>query len=312
MAELWQVLFEPFGYPFMARALVLMLVLSVVAGIVGLFVNLRRLEFLGDGLVHAVFPGVVIGFAISGSAGLFPGGVIAAVIAAVVLTLISRRAVPGDAGVAVVLTSLFSIGVIVVSRQEDYVGQLSQLLFGHVLTLNDADVAITVAISGIALVMVLATAKEQLLRAHDATAAEALGYRLIALDLVLNIAVALVVVAASRAFGTLLMLSLLIIPVAVARLVTRGLLGAALVAVVTGALGAWLGLVVSFAASVRGGVALPGSATVVLALLALFLVALLVAGARGLIDRRARVTRERAASALPRSSSMVQPTAGVR
>lgn len=273
-------LFAPFQLPFMARALAVLLVLAVAAGLLGAFANLRRLEFLSDGLVHAVFPGVVIGFATAGSDGLLVGGTVAAVIAAVVLTLVSRRGVPDDAAVAVVLTSMFSIGVIIVSRQTDYVGQLSELLFGRILTVTDADVAATVILAGAAALIVVLTAKEQFLRAFDRQGAEAAGYRVLALDLALNIALALVVVAASRALGTLLMLALLIVPAAIGRLASSRFLGLALVGILSIALAGWLGLAFSFDASVRAGVSLPGSATVVLALLALFLVALVLYGLR--------------------------------
>jgi zinc/manganese transport system permease protein len=271
-------LFAPFQLPFMARALAVMLVLAVAAGLLGAFANLRRLEFLSDGLVHAVFPGVVIGFAIAGSDGLLIGGTIAAVVAAVVLTLVSRRGVPDDAAVAVVLTSMFSIGVIIVSRQSDYVGQLSELLFGRILTLTDTDVVATALLAGIAVLLVLVTAKEQFLRAFDRQGTEAAGYRVLGLDLVLNVAIALVVVGASRALGTLLMLALLIIPAAIGRLASTRFTVITVVGIASIALSGWLGLALSFDASVYAGVNLPGSATVVLTLLAVFVIALALYG----------------------------------
>ena len=292
-------LIAPFQLPFMARALVVMLVLAVAAGLLGAFANLRRLEFLSDGLVHAVFPGVVIGFAIAGSGGLLVGGTIAAVIAAVVLTLVSRRGVPDDAAVAVVLTSMFSIGVIIVSRQSDYVGQLSELLFGRILTLTDADVAATAILAGVAVLLVVLTAKEQFLRAFDRQGAEAAGYRVLMLDLVLNVAIALVVVAASRALGTLLMLALLIIPAAIGRLASSRFGVITLVGIVSIALAGWLGLALSFDASVRAGVSLPGSATVVLTLLALFVIALALYGMR-----RAALRLRRRTDAVPIAAAL--------
>src|SRR5688500_19763567 len=83
-------LFSAFAIPFMGRALVVMLVLAVVAGIVGVLVNLRGLEFISDGLTHAVFPGLAIGLAVAGTSGLLPGAAIAALTGAVVLTLLAR------------------------------------------------------------------------------------------------------------------------------------------------------------------------------------------------------------------------------
>ncbi|WP_243844439.1 metal ABC transporter permease [Salinibacterium sp. ZJ454] len=286
MIDLGDLLIAPFQLPFMAGALTLMLILAVVAGVLGVFVTLRGLEFLSDGLVHAVFPGVVIGFAIAGQDGLFIGGLVAAVVAAVVLTLVSQRRVPSDSAVAVVLTSMFSIGVIIVSLESDYVGQLSQLLFGHILTVTAAEIVATAIVAVIALAIVAVTAKEQLLRAFDPQAAEAMGYNRLGYDLALNVAIALIVVAASQALGVLLVLALLIVPAGIARLLTQRLWLLAPISVLAIALAGWLGLSISFAASVYGGVSLPGGATVVLTLLMLFLLALAFWGIRSLANQR--------------------------
>lgn len=269
-------LIDPFALPFMAKALGVLLALSVVAGIIGVLVNLRALEFVSDGLVHAVFPGLVIGYVVSGREGLYVGAVVAAVIAAVVLTLVSRRAGSSDAPTAIVLTGMFSIGIIVVSTQSDYVGQLDQLLFGRLLTVTDADLVQTVIVSAIALVLVLVTLKGQVYRAFDVTGAAAAGYRVLGLDLVLNVAIALVVVAASNAVGNLLVLAVLIVPGAVGRLVA-GRIG--LIFAIAGAFAAltgWLGLSVAFGLSVGAGIPAPSGATVVLVVVAGYLVVLVV------------------------------------
>lgn len=293
-------LLAPFALPFMARALAVLLALAVVTGVVGVLVNLRGLEFISDGLTHAVFPGIAIGFVMGGRDGLFVGAVVTAVLAAVVLTFIARR-VASDAAIAIVLTGFFSIGVLVVSRGNDYAGSLDALLFGRLLTVTDADLWRTVALCALALVMVLVTLKGQLFRAFDARGSEASGYRPLAIDLVLNAAIALVVVAASSAVGNLLVLAVLIVPGALARLVSVRLAVLFPVAAVAAALAAWLGLAVGFQASVVGGLALPAGSTVVVTLVALYAVVLVVRlavdgigarGARASSEARTRVTVE--------------------
>jgi manganese/iron transport system permease protein len=272
--EVLDALFGAFALPFMARSLIVLVALSLVAGVVGVLVNLRGLEFISDGLAHAVFPGITIGFVWGGREGLFIGAMIAAVLAAVVLTLLVRSRVPADAAIAIVLTAMFSVGVIVVSRQSDYAGQLEQLLFGRLLTVTATEVALTVVICGLALLLVAVTLKEQVFRAFDRGAAEAAGYRVLALDVVLNVAIALVVVAASSAIGNLLVLAVLIVPAAVARLVTSRLRPLFAIAAGFAALAAWLGLSLGYGASVDAGVDLPSGATVVLVLVAGYAVAL--------------------------------------
>ena len=277
-----QWLIEPFALPFMARALGVLLALAVVAGLVGVLVNLRGLEFISDGLTHAVFPGIAIGFVWGGRDGLFLGAVITAIVAAAILTLITRSGVASDAAIAIVLTGFFSVGVLVVSRQSDYAGQLDALLFGRLLTVTDADLWRTVAVCAVAVVAVLATLPGQVFRAFDRRGSEAAGFRPLALDLTLNVAIALVVVAASSAVGNLLVLAVLIVPGAVARLVTLRLGALFPVAAVAAALAAWLGLAIGFGASVGGDVALPAGSTVVVTLVALYAVVL---GVRLVVDR---------------------------
>jgi len=268
-------LVDAFALPFMARALTVLVVLSLVAGLVGVLVNLRGLEFISDGLTHAVFPGIAIGFVWGGRDGLFMGAMLAALIAAVLLTLIMRRAVSSDAAIAIVFTAMFSVGVIVVSRQTNYVGQLEQLLFGRLLTVSATEVVQATVICAIALLLVGVTLKQQVFRAFDHTGSAAAGYRPVMLDIVLNVAIALVVVAASNAVGNLLVLAVLIVPGAVARLVTNRLWLLFPVAAIFAVLTAWVGLAIGYEASVNVGIDLPSGATVVLLLVAGYTVALL-------------------------------------
>jgi zinc/manganese transport system permease protein len=281
-------LFGAYALPFMGRALVVLLVLAVVAGVVGVLVNLRGLEFISDGLTHAVFPGLAIGLAVAGTAGLVPGAAVAALAGAVALTFLMRAGVASDAAVAVVLTATFSIGVLVVSRGTDYAAALEELLFGRVLTIAPVDVLPLVVVSLAAAVMVGVTLKQQLFRAFDASASRAAGDRGLMLDRVLNSAIALVVVAGASTVGALLVLALLIVPGAAARLVTRRLWWLFPAAAVVGAVSAWLGLSAGFAISVGAGVDLPAGSTVVAAFVALYAIILAV---RLTVDRAAAPRR---------------------
>jgi zinc/manganese transport system permease protein len=292
-------LFGAFALPFMARALIVMLVLAVVAGIVGVLVNLRGLEFISDGLTHAVFPGLAIGLALGGTAGLLPGAAIAALAAAVVLTWLDRAGITSDAAIAIVLTATFSIGVIVVSRSDDYAGELEALLFGRVLTIPPEEILPLIAVCLIAAGAVAITLKQQLFRAFDRSGSRAAGDSALALDLVLNAAVALVVVAAASTVGTLLVLALLIVPGAAARLMTERLWWLFPAAAGFAAVAAWLGLAAGFAGSTAGGVDLPAGSTVVAVFVVGYALVLLVHWVLG--RRRTRVLETRpSASGAPR------------
>ncbi len=265
-----------FALPFMGRALLVLIVLSIAAGVIGVFINLRGLEFLSDGLTHAVFPGLAAGFVFGGQGGVLIGALVAAAAATIVLTLMSNNRVTSDATTAIVLTAMFSIGVIIVSASPGRAGGLEQLLFGHLLTVTDSEAITTALVAGLALVLVLLTFRRQMFRAFDSEGSAAAGYHRVSTDLVLNIAIALVIVAASNAVGNLLVLAVLIVPGALSRLVTTKLGGLFAVAVGGALLASWLGLALGFNISVVGGVDVPAGATVALSFVALYGIALIV------------------------------------
>ena len=273
---------EIFTLPFMGRALVTVAILAVAAGVVGLFISFRELEFVSDGLVHAVFPGLVAGAALGGSAGLLPGAAIAAVLAAVLFTLVEQRGgVGSDAAIAVVLTGLFSLGVVLVSRQEGYVSQLQELLFGRLLTVTGPEVWQILVVAVVAAAIVLGTRRAQLFRAFDPAGFAAAGFRPLAADLSLGIAVALLVVAGVQALGVLMVIALLTVPMAASRLLTRRFALLVPVAVAVPLLAGVAGLWLSFGWSVGTGATVSPGAVVVLLLVGIYAAAALLRLARG-------------------------------
>ena len=283
-------LLDPFSSPFMQRALLEAVLLGVVGAVVSVFVVLRRLAFVSDVLTHTVFPGVVIGFLVAGTGGIVWGALVFAVLSAVLLTVLGARArVTEDASMAIVLTAFFALGVILVSRRSSFTTDLTAFLFGRILTVDRTQILVTAVLGAAVLLMLGLLGKELLLRAFDPAGAEARGYRVLVLDLVLNLAVALVVVAAVRAVGTVLVIALLVVPGAAGRLLSDRLAGITAAAIVVAALGGWLGLVASWQASVNHGLRLASGATVVLVLVALYGVAAGIAAVRSTRERSQRV-----------------------
>jgi manganese/iron transport system permease protein len=272
-------LLDPFAVPYMQRALVEVLVLGALAGAVGVFVVLRRLAFVGDALTHTVFPGVVIAHLLGQS--LLAGALAFGVLSAVLLTVLGRhRRVGADAALAILLTSFFSVGVVLVSRTRGFTSDLTVFLFGRVLAVDRTDLAQTLAVAAVVAVALVALRKELVLRAFDPDGAAAMGYRTGTLDLVLNLLIALVVVAAVEAVGTVLVIALMVVPAAAARLLADRVATMTVLACLLGATGGWLGLVVSYEVSVDHGVRLAAGATIVVVLVGLFLLAAAVAPLR--------------------------------
>ncbi|MEV7807100.1 metal ABC transporter permease [Microbispora sp. NPDC088329] len=284
--------FEPFQLPFMARALVELVLLGALAGTVGVLVLLRRLAFVSDTLTHTVFPGVVIGHLMAGDGGIFWGALAAGVVTAVLLTLLThRRRVSEDAALAMLLTTLFAVGVVVVSRQTGFTSDLTAFLFGRVLTVTETQLAQTAVVTVVVVALLAVLRRPLLLRAFDPEGARAAGVRVGLLDLVLNVAVALVVVAAVKAVGTILVIALLVVPAAAARGLSDRLVVIVPLACLVGASAGWLGLVVSYEASVGYGVRLASGATVVLVLVAMYG----LAHVAGFVRRKVGLSRARSA-----------------
>ena len=241
-------------FPFLFRPLVMVVLLGVVAGVIGVIVNLRSAEFSAEAMVHAVFPGIVAGAVYWGIDAIIPAASVVAVAAALVLTIVSHRSRRGEAseaGTAVVLTSFFSIGLILSLAKGDMSGQLEALMFGRLLEVTDLRLAQTVVVSALALTLMRLTWKEQVATAFDPVGARAAGLRVLALDLVLNAAIAAVVVAAATAVGTLLVIGMLTLPGTTGRVVARTVRGMVGTALLVGIGGGWLGLLLAIAPAPR-------------------------------------------------------------
>ena len=283
--------------PFFFRPLVMVVLLGVVAGVIGVIINLRSAEFSAEAMVHAVFPGIVAGAVYWGINAIIPAASVVAVAAALVLTIVSHRSRRGEAseaGTAVVLTSFFSIGLILSLAKGDMSGQLEALMFGRLLEVTDERLAQAFIVCAIALLLIVATWKEQVAYAFDRTGARASGLRLLALDLALNTAIAAAVVSASTAVGTLLVIGYLVIPGATARILVSRVRSMVAVAIAVGVGGGYLGVLLMTLPETLDKPISP-QATVALVMTAILLLAVGVAAAR---ERLRRVVRQ-ARSARP-------------
>ncbi|MDQ2827421.1 MAG: metal ABC transporter permease [Actinomycetota bacterium] len=279
-----RVLFDPFGAPFMARALVEVVLLGVLGGVLGVHLLLRRKAFVTEALQHTVFPGVAIAFVTGRS--LLVGALAAAVASVMLLHLLTRNErVDTDSALALLIATFFALGVVIVSRSDSFQSSLTALLFGRVLSVDARQVTETAVLVLLGLGVLVALHKELVFRAFDPAASAALGYPAARLDLLLDIVVAVAVVAAVRAVGTVLLVAFLVTPAAAGRLWCRRVpsmmvFGASLTAVC-----GWLGLAASYEGSVHHDLRLASGALVVVAITAGFLVVTLAGGIRTRLGR---------------------------
>ena len=204
--------------PFLFRPFLMLVTLGVVSGVVGVVVNLRRLEFNAEAMVHSVFPGVVAGAVFGGLDMIIPGAGLVGIVVAVVLTVVGKRGVhTSEAGTAVVLTSFFSLGSGLSLRLGDKSGQLEALMFGRLLEVTNQRLE------------------------------QSLIVNVLAIDLIINVAIAAVVIAAASAVGVLLVVGYLVVPGATARLLARTVRTMVIIAIVVGVAGGLIGMKIMLA-----------------------------------------------------------------
>ncbi|MFD2455027.1 metal ABC transporter permease [Corynebacterium mendelii] len=229
--------------PYLWRPFLMLVFLGVVAGLVGVIVNLRRLEFNAEATVHSVFPGIVAGAAYGGIEMIIPGAGITAVFVAIALTLAGRRGVKtSESGTAVVLTSFFSFGIVLSLAKRDMSGQLEALMFGRLLEVTESSLLESCLVCTIGLVIILASWKEQVFTAFDREGAQAAGINGLVVDLLVNCAIAAVVVSASTAVGVLLVIGYLVVPGATARLLVKRISLMIPVAIAVAVAGGYIGM----------------------------------------------------------------------
>jgi ABC-type Mn2+/Zn2+ transport system permease subunit len=254
-------LVHPWSYGFMQRAFLELLLVGLAGGVLGCWIVLYELSYSAESLAHSLFPGLVLA-ALAG----FPlvlGGAAGVLGAAAAVALASR--VPGidrDTAVAIVITSLFGLGVLLALAPASPPG-IESLLFGDLLGVSSADV-VTAAALAAAVLGGLAVLHRQLLAVgFDRRSAQALGGRPLLADLSLLALVAAATLIAVRGLGNLLVVAVLVGPAATARLVTRRLVVTMAVAAAIALACSVGGLYLSYYASTAGGASVAGLLVVV-------------------------------------------------
>ncbi|KAB1911658.1 anchored repeat-type ABC transporter permease subunit [Micromonospora sp. AMSO31t] len=266
---------------FLPKALAIAVMSSIVCGVVGCYVVLRGMAFIGDAVAHAVFPGIAVAFVLQGS--LVLGGAVAGVATALLIAIFSQnRRVKEDSLIGVFLVATFALGIVIISQAPGYAGSLQQFLFGSITGIPDRDLYLVAGAGLLILGLVLALHKEFVAVCLDREMSRSMGLPVFWLDIALYVLVTLAVVISLQTIGNILVLALLITPAAAARLLTDRLGVMMLLAPVIGGASAVVGLYLSWSYDT------PVGGTIVLVATAVFLTAWLLAPRHGLLVRRWR------------------------
>jgi manganese/iron transport system permease protein len=279
---------DPLAYGFMQRGLVAALLIGVVCAVMGTFVVLKGLAFIGDAVSHAAFPGLVIAYMLG--APLYLGGAIAAVGTSLAIGLVARRGrLRFDTSVGVLFAGTFAFGVLMFSTIKGYVTDLLGYLLGNVLGIGIGDLIQVAVLGAIVLAVVLVIRKELLFATFDPLGAAASGLPVAALEYLLLALLGVTIVVSIQAVGIIMVVAMLVTPAATAQLVVVRFDAMMRLAVVLAAISAVAGLYLSFYLNLASG------ASIVLVETLFFAVALVGGPKTGLLSR-ARPVGEQAAA----------------
>lgn len=260
-------LLGPLEFGFMQRGLLASVLVAVICGILGSFVVLKGLAFIGDALAHASFGGVALAFVFG--ANVYLGAFVFAIATARGIGAITQRGrVSSDTAIGVLFSGTFALGILIISRADSYTTDLFGYLFGDVLSITVGDLWTIGALGIVVLALVAVFYRQLLFVAFDPTVAAASGIQTRGLEYLLLALLGVTIVTAIQAVGIVMVVALLVTPSATAYLLTRRFHHMILASVAVGSLSALLGIYLSYYLDVASG------AAIILVATALFFVAL--------------------------------------
>ena len=272
---------DPLSYGFMQRGLLAAVLVGIVCAVMGTFVVLKGLAFIGDAVSHAAFPGLVIAFILG--LPLYIGGAVASVGTALAIGFVSRRGrLRFDTTVGVLFAGMFALGIVLFSTIKNYVADLLGYLLGNVLGISTGDLLQVALLGAVVLAVVVVLRKELLYATFDPLGAAASGLPVGFLEYMLLALLGVTIVVSIQAVGIVMVVAMLVTPAATAQLLVSRFERLMIVAAVLATIAAVSGLYVSFYLNLASG------ASIVLVETLLFLLALTLGPRTGLLAARAR------------------------
>lgn len=279
-------LIEPLTYAFMQRGLVAAILVGILCSVIGCYVVLRGMAFMGDALAHAILPGIAISYLLKGN--LFIGALLAAMVVALSIGFLSRRsAIKEDTAIGILFSAALSLGVALISTIRTYAVDLSHILFGNILGVSSSDLLFIALVSAIVLLIILVLYRPFLVFSFDPILAATMRLPVNLLHNLMLLLIALTVVVSLQTVGIGLVAALLVTPAATAYLISRRLPVMIFYSVLFGVLSSLLGLYLSYYINIASG------AAIVLVATAIFLVVFLTNPKDGVLFRAIRIHFEK-------------------
>lgn len=238
-------------YGFLQKALFTSIMVGVISGVIGSFIILRGMALMGDAISHAVLPGVAISFMLG--INYFYGAVLIGVLAALMIGGVTQNSrIKNDSSIGIIFTAFFALGIILITKAQTAT-DLTQILFGNVLSVRSSDMWMTLIIGAVVLVVVVMFYKELLVSSFDETMAKAYGLPTRAIHYLIMVLLTLVTVASLQTVGVVLVVAMLITPASTAYLLTNKLWIMIVLAAAIGAFSSVAGLYFSFIYNLSSG-----------------------------------------------------------
>ena len=257
-------LLDPFRYDFFNHALVVATLAGALCGLVGVYVVLRGMSYIGHGLSHAMFGGVAAALALDVS--FLIGGVVTGLVcASLILGIARRRSIGADAAIGVITSSAFALGIVVLVLHPSGTN-LDALLFGNVLGVELSEVFVVAAVAAVTALVVFRLYRRLLFSTFDPEVADVSGVSTVRMDMVLALMLTAVIAVCMKVLGVTLIAAMLVIPPVIGRLLTDSFHRMMWISVATGAACGLVGVYLSFYLDWPSGPAVVLTAAVVFAI----------------------------------------------
>jgi ABC-type Mn2+/Zn2+ transport system permease subunit len=257
------VLTEPLEFEFFRQGLLASAFVGALCGMIGVYVVLRRMSYIGHGLSHSVFGGAVVAYVLS--LNFYLGAGLWGFLSALLINATARRRKIGaDAAIGIVTTASFAIGVALISKTRSFTRNFEAALFGNILGVTPTDLIVVVGVTITVAAFIVLFYKRLLFLTFDPEVAPIYGVRSGLVDSLFALAMAATIVASINVVGVTLIAATLVIPATTARLMTDSFSRMLVLSTFLGALSGLVGMYVSYWLDVSSG------ATIVLLEAALF------------------------------------------
>ncbi len=245
-------MFAPLQYEFFVRGLIVATLVGGLCGLIGVYIVLRRMSYIGHGLSHAIFGGAVTSYVLS--INFFVGASMWGFISALLINLTTKkRGINADAAIGIVTTASFALGVALISKFKSFTRSFDAALFGNILGITETDLLAIIIVTIIAIVLIFVGYKYLLFTTFESDVAGLYGVPTAWVDAAFALLLAAIIVVSLQVLGVTMLAAAIVIPPVTAQLLTNNFHKMLIFSVIIGSLCGLGGLYISFYIDVSSG-----------------------------------------------------------